>query len=461
MSEFSKYIYIKRNRESQIRRNSILEEFYSDKSRIVFSSSFRRLMQKAQVFSLETNPSVRNRLTHTLEVADIGRTLARKIGEKLVSKDLIDINEIEIIQTIVENACLIHDIGNPPFGHFGEEAIKIWFKNNANKVMAESLGEAVGMTYDDLLSDFYNYDGNPQGLRIVSMLHAETDKYSLNLTYSSLLASLKYPYYYRMKDPVFKKKIGVFDSEIELYRKICQETGQEENKRYFLVYLMELADDICYCLSDIADSFEKGIISSRDFKEEYRKICEESGLDPKTILPDGPITNFSRQISVEMSKKIIDEATNYYVNNIESFISGTEKELSDKIELGKYLECLKTFARKFIYTDSEAQRIEIAGNTIVYELLKHFSMLLKMKRTDFEYFSKKNENKKGAGFDVHWRVYNQLSHRMVKAYNYSISTTTKNTEEWLLRAHLITDYISGLTDASAKDVYQNFKGISV
>src|SRR5690606_21046028 len=115
------------------------EEFYSDKSRIVFCSSFRRMMQKAQVFSLESNTSVRNRLTHSLEVADIGRMLARKVGTKLRQIGVIaSEEEAECIQTIVESACLMHDIGNPPFGHFGEEAIKLWFKQKGAALLGKA-----------------------------------------------------------------------------------------------------------------------------------------------------------------------------------------------------------------------------------------------------------------------------------------------------------------------------------
>lgn len=141
MAELSKFLFINRNRKSSVKRISSVEEFYSDKSRIIFCSSFRRLMQKAQVFSLETNSSVRNRLTHTLEVADVGRALARKVGQKLLSIQKIDETDAEAIQTIVETSCLIHDIGNPPFGHFGEEAIKEWFLTTAKKYFQDTQQE--------------------------------------------------------------------------------------------------------------------------------------------------------------------------------------------------------------------------------------------------------------------------------------------------------------------------------
>ena len=186
-------IYNARLRPTTIKRKWKPEDFYSDKSRIVFCSSFRRLMQKAQVFSLESNTSVRNRLTHSLEVADIGRTLARHMGKKLEAKKIATPEDTECMQSIVESACLLHDIGNPAFGHFGEEAIKKWFKENGLKIFARVNKQPPLHLHDSRLDDFFLFDGNPQGFRIATRLHCDIDHFGLNLTHSSLLASVKYP----------------------------------------------------------------------------------------------------------------------------------------------------------------------------------------------------------------------------------------------------------------------------
>ena len=129
-------IFNVRLRPSTVKRKWKPEDFYSDKSRIVFCSSFRRMMQKAQVSSLESNTSVRNRLTHSLEVADVGRTLARHMGKQLEAKGLATPEVTECMQSIVENACLLHDIGNPPFGHFGEQAIRRWFETRGAEIFS-------------------------------------------------------------------------------------------------------------------------------------------------------------------------------------------------------------------------------------------------------------------------------------------------------------------------------------
>ena len=179
-----------RERKSSIERKNNIEEFYSDRSRIIYCSAFRRLQQKAQVFSLEPNASVRTRLTHSLEVADLGRTIARRIETNLLEKNIISPDESQCITAIVENACLLHDIGNPPFGHFGEAAIKEWAVRYASELPADDVEK--NDLFTRLMEDFKEFDGNPQGFRTITKLYTEHDKHSLNLTYATLLSCLKY-----------------------------------------------------------------------------------------------------------------------------------------------------------------------------------------------------------------------------------------------------------------------------
>ena len=220
----------KRLKKSSIERDKTIEEFYSDRSRIIYSSSFRRLQQKAQVFSLEPNCNVRTRLTHSLEVADLGRSLANKIGNRLLDKHQIDAGQIPAMVAIVENACLLHDIGNPPFGHFGEAAIQKWAKSELPKLVKDR-EEIDAEIIQKLNADFREFDGNPQGFRIVSKLHCERDKYSLNLTISTLLAGLKYV---RMagdlssENKEIEKKAGFFHSEEDTIVSLWEKMGMEK-----------------------------------------------------------------------------------------------------------------------------------------------------------------------------------------------------------------------------------------
>lgn len=169
MENYKRILSNKRFRESSIKRVNLIDDFYSDRSRILYSSSFRRLQQKAQVFSLEPNSSVRTRLTHSLEVSDLGRSIANKIAYKLSQNNILSVKDIPVFVSIVENACLLHDIGNPPFGHFGESAIRNW----ANSINSQFLPENVSWNkeLEKLLMDFKEFDGNPQGFRTVTKLH--------------------------------------------------------------------------------------------------------------------------------------------------------------------------------------------------------------------------------------------------------------------------------------------------
>lgn len=176
---------------------TIEKAFSSDKSRVIFSSSFRRLQQKAQVFSLEKNPAVRSPLTHTLEVSNTGSIIAKKVAQKLIElghlKEGLRVSFIDITET----CCLLHDIGNPPFGHFGEAAIQRWFRENWQQVFKAAAPELEGMSLlaDHLINDFLHFDCNPQGVRMSLYLQDLPDIYQgigLNLTFSQILAFVKY-----------------------------------------------------------------------------------------------------------------------------------------------------------------------------------------------------------------------------------------------------------------------------
>ena len=442
-------------------------------SETVEEPSFRRLMQKAQVFSLENDSTIRNRLTHSLEVADVGKSLAHEVGKRLCSLELADSEDADCLVAIVENACLVHDIGNPPFGHFGEKAIQKWFAKNKKSILHVD-GEINISVDQESYNDLMLFDGNSQGFRILTKLHAVPDDYNLNLSYSTLLTMLKYPCCNNAEKKEYGlKKIGMFSGEKNTYNKICEKTGHIIGTRYFLVYLMELADDICYCLSDIADGFEKKIVDSRFFKEELRKIIdnlssnkEEAEEIIEKFIPSGTIKNFSQEFRIPLCESCIQSASKYFADNIQHYLTGKGcDELSAVIKEGLVLKGIKDFARKYIYTNSEVQRIEIAGDYIVKSLLDHYGLLLEMETDDFRYFCNNHTNLPDSNYDYEWRVFNQLSKRMIKAYDFAYKNNTKKKDRYLLekilRSKLIVDYISGMTDQTALSQYQNFRGIKL
>lgn len=459
-----------RLRNSSLKRTSTIDEFYSDRSRFLFSSSFRRLQQKAQVFSLESNSSVRTRLTHSLEVSDLGRTLANKIAYRLSKKNLLDHKKIADVVAIVENACLLHDIGNPPFGHFGEIAIRDWahstsVKANVKKICEECKAPKDKEEFMNLMNDFYEFDGNPQGFRTITRLHTEYDKYSLNLTYATLLCTLKYSRAAgEKKGNGILKKAGYFQSEKDIVEEICSKAGIESNHRYPFTYIMEAADDIAYCMSDIADGIEKRILTTdifvREFKKEWKKNYGKTPIPVK--IPNTNNIQFGRDISVPWSKEAMKETVdNFFENEGAIFDGKADSLISTDKPMGRVLETMKSVSKKILYPSFEAESIELTGYAVITGILKSYERVLELSHDEFW---RMLNGEKTDGKDVERRLYNRLGQRYVLAYKYAISKLNKRrcdyaAKEWWLRLHLIVDHVSGMTDEFALESYQMLKGI--
>lgn len=467
MCKYEQILSKKRAKKSSIDRDSLVDEFYSDRSRIVFCSSFRRLQQKAQVFSLEPNSSVRTRLTHSIEVSDLGRALANKIGYKLFQCGKIEEQLIPVIVAIVENACLLHDIGNPPFGHFGEAAIQAWSKSELTNSAKEAGLNIENSLFKILINDFFEFDGNPQGFRIITKLHCERDEYSLNLSYATLLCGLKYS---RVagdeKDDGIKKKAGYFHTERSFVDSIFKEVGIEEGKRYPLTYIMEAADDIAYCLSDIYDGIEKNIIKPNDFIEQYKKTWDEvfEGQEHPVKLPSN-IENFNLDVAVKWSRAIVEEAAEEYINNHEAIFSGTAKQLINDNGMGRILKTIKIVSRRLLYSSPEAENIELTGYAVITGLLNSFGKLLSLSSDEFCSLVRDERIESEKNLEVEKRLYHHIGDRYKKSYSHVFDQMKTQRDfdifEWHLRVHLIIDHINGMTDDFALATYQMLTGIKV
>lgn len=247
--------------------------FDSDVQRVLFSGSFRRLSKKTQVHPLVANDHVHTRLTHSIEVAQVGKTLGKALGSRL-STQLPDGIRPEDIGTVVEAACLAHDLGNPPFGHGGEEAIIHWFENNGPQLL-RSLDRAYK-------KDLMFFEGNAQGFRILTQTENHLFDGGLRLTYATLGAFLKYPWNSRIQ--VKGNKFGAFLSEDEILSKVAKKTGminKNVNKwaRHPLAYLVEAADDICYGILDLEDAVELNILKYGDVEEVFEPLFTKEELD--------------------------------------------------------------------------------------------------------------------------------------------------------------------------------------
>lgn len=464
--KYDQLLCINRQRPSTMQRDATIDQFYSDRSRIIYSSSFRRLLQKAQVFSLEPNASVRTRLTHSLEVSDLGRTLANRIAYRLSSQGLLSADNIPNVVAVVENACLLHDIGNPPFGHFGEIAIRDWANNYAFRALPKGISRDDSLL-NDLMQDFREFDGNPQGFRTITKLHTEYDEYSFNLTFSTLLCTLKYSRAAgEEKDSGIKKKAGYFQSEKELVKTICSCVGREQHHRYPFTYIMEAADDIAYCMSDIADGIEKRILSIDEFVRELQKEWKkEYGSEELPVnMPSGDNIQFGKDISVPWSQLALQETVNNFLENEENIFNGTAGSLinTDK-PMGRVLETIRNVSKQILYPSFEAESIELTGYAVITGILKKYERMLKL---SYNVFEKMVEGERTDNTDIERRLYNRLGKRYISAYKYAINKLDKSQhdftiKEWWLRVHLLIDHVSGMTDEFALETYQMLEGIKL
>jgi len=313
-----------RYRPSTKEGRGIEDEYESNRGRIMHSAAFRRLQKKAQVFSFETNAAVRSRMTHSIEVMQAGRYIARNIVAAIIKKDpnkyTFEFRSAFI--SAVEMSCLLHDIGNPPFGHFGEAAINEWMKKNlqrlfqlADKEFSGDLG-LQGKLFDDLKS----FEGNAQGL---------------NLTYSQVASVLKYTRsaYENVKDidPKYNylaKKPGYYFSEDKLIKSLKSNLGMQDYCRHPLAYIMEAADDISYCVSDLEDAVEKGIVDfsaiQKNLIESFDEGTPEEELISKLLDISKNVSPHERSIlfRVKLADNFVPAVVSCYLTNEQSIFNG-------------------------------------------------------------------------------------------------------------------------------------------
>lgn len=491
-----------RFRPSEVSGRNILLEAESDRGRLLFCPAFRRLQQKAQVFSMEPNAAVRSRLTHSLEVAQIGRYIADQISIKLLENKWASVSECTAFTTFIETACLMHDIGNPPFGHFGEFAISEWFDKTGRKAVSLAIKELSGKKNGDekkiakdriesALADFLEFDGNPQGIRIVAKLQRNSDSFGLNLTKTTIGAYLKYVRSTERNAPdidsPFIKKSGYFSTEKNIVESVWQEFGYQSPQRFPLAYVMEAADDIAYCISDLEDSIEKGLLDeSKALNEilsywDLLKFQDVEGGD-KTALA---ITNILQQavegvradgklftytdFRTSLTRVLVKYAAKEYIDSHVDVLAGKKSSLiSSESPCGSILEILKSYCRDKVYCHESVQKVELAGFKAITGLLDQFSCLLEV---DFDRFScallREKKDSKGQKIVIENKLLTLFPKNYVAAYKDQLATIAGEQgvnyllKEWVLRAHLITDFVSGMTDDFATTTYQTLSGMKL
>lgn len=423
--------------------------FENDYGRLISSSPIRRLQDKTQVFPLEQSDFIRTRLTHSLEVSYISSSIGQSIENYLlnIKKDLT----IELkgnLSSLLRVAGLVHDLGNPPFGHFGEEAIKQFFEDyfRENETSLSELEQA----------DFKNFDGNVQTLRILSKLYYFGDEFGYNLNYSSLATIVKYPSnsLEGNKKPtleIAKKKFGYFVTETETYKQI-NDYLKLDGKRHPAVYLMEAADDIAYSAADIEDGVKLGIVGIEDIRKIFEANLDENKKEVleylDKLVKDYPSTD----------KTIIIQKFRIFTQTlmIESVVVGFDKHYdeimqgklqNEIIEISTAKDIRKAYKKlqHFVFDAKSILKKEIAGWEALYGLLQIFVK------------ASKSENFTNAGNNYESRLYKIIASGHKKVYE----QIEKYPNKEYRKLQLIVDFLSGMTDTYAISLFQELKGIKI
>lgn len=423
---------------------ALRSEFEVDFDRIIFSQPFRRLQDKTQVFPLPEMDFVHTRLTHSLEVSSVGRSLGKNVGAELIKK----YNELENFTAfdfgaIAGAAALSHDVGNPPFGHSGEDAISDFFISNPK---AEKIKHAVSeVEWNDLI----NFEGNAQGFRLLVRKKLQ----GLKLTKATMGAFTKYPrpsvITARDKARKSQKKYGFFQSEKEQFADISNELGliklsdtEDIWTRHPLAFLVEAADDICYNIIDLEDGFGLGLVTFEEARSFLVDIIQERYREDKLNEIPGRKEKIGvlRAIAIQV---LVQQVTEAFMSHEQDILSGKfDKALTGQILATEALDKISSFSVDRIYRSRQVMEKEAAGFEVISGLLEKFTEAVFLKFNSPESFSKRHES-----------IYRLLP----SVAKHQLENDNPSVYESVLT---VTDFISGLTDSTALSIFRTIKGIA-
>ena len=336
----------------------------------------------------------------------------------------------------------------------------IEFKNSTNQLPTDEINN---FNQTDLIK----FDGNPQGFRIVRLISG-ADEYGLNLTCSLLLSIVKYPF--TLKNLGSNKKIGLFETCYPTYLEACNKIGWFEGKPFPYMLIMDVADEIAYSMSDLEDALEKNIISKDELLRIFKKFCDEEKVDVPKIFKSFTSETFREQSFLQFKTSIIHKAVNEvaenYCLNLDRILSGDNqvKLLDSKSsDVAKILKEVKRYAILNIYSHESAEKIELAGRNIIQGLLKHFEILLRLPHSKFialvDGKDAVGNSPRDLALDFELRLYHRLPNNHIEKYRHNLKIEPN--KELKHRAQLIVDYISGMTDDFALEMYQLLEGIRI
>ncbi len=431
-------------------------EFEKDYHQVTMSAAFRRLQDKTQVFPLDKSDFIRTRLTHSLEVSSIAKALALNIGEAVCvsGKDPeFGIREKEAVSEILQCAGLIHDIGNPPFGHFGEEAIREWFRRYFGSKAGRDKMELIGRS---ACMDLLDFEGNAQAFRLVTKLGFPGMNGGMNLTEGVLSAMIKYPHSSAEKEihGISGHKFGYFRAEEKTFLRVADDTGTGK-RRNPIVYVLEAADDIAYSTADIEDAYKKGFFSYSAFVRELKRRGTPQGFIRRlTELKKASAAKGSsdpeeyavRMWLAEMQNTLIRSATGSFLSHYEELMRGElETPLIFSGEAYVLLCNLKQIAYDYAFTSMSIYKTEIAANKILTGLMDEMVPAA---------LSYDRENKPGL---LEEKYLSLIPEEYFAVYHRSARGRSDGEREYL-KLLLVTDFISGMTDSFARNLYLELNG---
>ena len=413
-------------------RHDDRSEFKRDYDRLIFSAPFRRLQNKTQVFPLPGSIFVHNRLTHSLEVASVGMSLGNDVA-RLLTKTHPELagTLFEEIGTIVSAACLAHDMGNPPFGHSGEKAIQTYFSEGPGLQLKEFVSK-------EFWSDITHFEGNAYAFRLLTHSFNGRRRGGYVMTYTTLASIMKYPYASWDAGP--KGKFGYFNTEADLYRRIADELQMKPNTRHPLVFLVEAADDICYEIMDLEDAHKLKLLSYDETERLMLGFFDEA--EQQRILQrleDEPVTDINERVVYMRAcviGKLVNESVNTFVANEQLILDGTFegsliKHLPERLRTA-YERCTQLSVER-IYRSKPVLDVELSGYKIIETLLHTF-------------------------IDAAMHPDRYHSQQLLNLVSPQYDIRSGHTET---RIMAVIDYICGMTDVFALEVYQKINGISL
>ncbi|MGE5385263.1 MAG: dGTP triphosphohydrolase [Betaproteobacteria bacterium] len=415
--------------------------FQQDYDRIVFTSAFRRLKDKTQVFPLSKSDYVRTRLTHSLEASCVGRSLGALIGREIIARHGLEVESADF-GAIVAAACLAHDIGNPPFGHAGEDAIREWFKNSG-------LLERHAMTPAER-ADFERYEGNAQGFRIVTRLQSPANP-GLQLTAAVLATFTKYPRPSSLEvelDGKSGKKFGYFQHDAEAFRRVAAATRLVERvpgqawRRHPLALLVEVADDTCYLIVDLEDAARLGFVSYDDAEQLLADLAGNSVSSGRLGRLGDPKERLE-YLRAKAIGRLLESAAAVFLENEAKILDGSfDEELLDKSHLSVPLQAILSVAKKSIYVARPALEIETAGFEVLGGLLSLFTDAVEA----------------GAGCQRMTTRERMLLNLLPDQF---LGHDGQPDPRPYIRLLQVADFVAGMTDSYAVDMYRKLKGIDL